>query len=117
MKSLRSSVVIVLLLLLCMPVFALQPQRIEQLKGDSQSIIENIIKQKNTQRRALQVENTTPDAQASAYTWGTLANEARSLIESQPIQIIWPVASICITMLSLNFIGDCVSDAFDPKKK
>ena len=54
---------------------------------------------------------------APAASWGTLANEARSLIESQPIQIIWPVASICITMLSLNFIGDGVADAFDPKKK
>lgn len=54
---------------------------------------------------------------APAASWGTLANEARTLIESNPIQIIWPVASICITMLSLNFIGDGVSDAFDPKKK
>ncbi|MBR4878619.1 MAG: ABC transporter permease [Clostridia bacterium] len=54
---------------------------------------------------------------APAASWGTLANEARSLIESHPIQIIWPVASICLTMLSLNFIGDGVSDAFDPKKK
>ncbi|MBQ7093070.1 MAG: ABC transporter permease [Clostridia bacterium] len=54
---------------------------------------------------------------APAASWGTLANEARTLIESNPRQIIWPVASICITMLSLNFIGDGVSDAFDPKKK
>lgn len=54
---------------------------------------------------------------APAASWGTLANEARSLIESTPIQIIWPVMSICLTMLSLNFIGDGVSDAFDPKKK
>ncbi|MBQ9926286.1 MAG: ABC transporter permease, partial [Clostridia bacterium] len=54
---------------------------------------------------------------APAASWGTLANEARTLIESNPIQIIWPVLSICLTMLSLNFIGDGVSDAFDPKKK
>ena len=54
---------------------------------------------------------------APAASWGTLANEARTLIESYPIQIIWPVLSICLTMLSLNFIGDGVSDAFDPKKK
>ena len=54
---------------------------------------------------------------APAASWGTLANEARNLIESTPIQIIWPVLSICLTMLSLNFIGDGVSDAFDPKKK
>ena len=54
---------------------------------------------------------------APASSWGTLANEARGLIESNPIQIIWPVGAICLTMLSLNFIGDGVSDAFDPKKK
>ena len=55
---------------------------------------------------------------APAASWGTLANEARSLIESSnPVQIIWPILAICLTMLSLNFIGDGVSDAFDPKKK
>ena len=54
---------------------------------------------------------------APMASWGTLANEARSLMESSPIQIIWPVASICLTMLSLNFIGDGVGEAFDPKKK
>ncbi len=55
---------------------------------------------------------------APAASWGTLANEARTLIESSnPIQIIWPILAICLTMLSLNFIGDGVSDAFDPKKK
>ncbi len=54
---------------------------------------------------------------APAASWGTLANEARSLIESNFIQIVWPVGAICLTMLSLNFIGDGASDAFDPKKK
>lgn len=54
---------------------------------------------------------------APAASWGTLANEARGLVETNPIQIIWPVASICLTMLSLNFIGDGVGEALDPKKK
>lgn len=54
---------------------------------------------------------------APASSWGTLANEARGLIESNPIQIIWPVGAICLTMLSLNFIGDGVGEALDPKKK
>lgn len=54
---------------------------------------------------------------APMASWGTLANEARSLLELYPIQAIWPVAAICITMLSLNFIGDGLSDALDPKKK
>lgn len=50
-------------------------------------------------------------------SWGTMANEARSLIQSQPIQILWPVLAICLTMLSLNFIGDGLSEALDPKKR
>lgn len=54
---------------------------------------------------------------APAASWGTLANEARGLVETYPIQIIWPVAAICLTMLSLNFIGDGVGEALDPKKK
>lgn len=54
---------------------------------------------------------------APAASWGTLANEARGLVDTYPIQIIWPVAAICLTMLSLNFIGDGVGEALDPKKK
>lgn len=50
-------------------------------------------------------------------SWGTMANEARSLLQSQPIQMMWPVAAICLTMLSLNFIGDGLNDALDPKKR
>ena len=54
---------------------------------------------------------------APAASWGTLANEARGLVETHPIQIIWPLASICLNMLSLNFIGDGVGEALDPKKQ
>ncbi|MEG0841095.1 MAG: ABC transporter permease [Erysipelotrichaceae bacterium] len=54
---------------------------------------------------------------APQASWGTLANDARQFIESYPIQVLWPVAAICLTMLSLNFIGDGLGDALDPKKK
>ena len=54
---------------------------------------------------------------APQASWGTLASEARGLVQSYPIQIVWPVAAICLTMLSLNFIGDGVGEALDPKKK
>ncbi len=54
---------------------------------------------------------------APMASWGTLASDAKSLIETNPLQVIWPVAAICITMLSLNFIGDGLGDALDPKKK
>ncbi|MDD8048578.1 MAG: ABC transporter permease [Thomasclavelia sp.] len=50
-------------------------------------------------------------------SWGTLANDARGLISSQPLQVVWPVLSICLTMLALNFVGDGLGDALDPKKK
>ena len=54
---------------------------------------------------------------APQASWGTLANEARQLLERYPIETIWPLAAICLTMLSLNFIGDGLGDALDPKKK
>lgn len=50
-------------------------------------------------------------------SWGTLANDARRLIQSYPLQMLWPVGAICLTMLSLNFIGDGLNDALDPKKR
>ena len=50
-------------------------------------------------------------------SWGTMANEARSLLQTQPLQMLWPVLAICLTMLSLNFIGDGLSEALDPKRR
>lgn len=54
---------------------------------------------------------------APMSSWGTLANDARNLIYSYPIQIVWPVGSICLTMLALNFLGDGLGEALDPKKR
>ena len=50
-------------------------------------------------------------------SWGTMASEARGLLQTQPLQMLWPVLAICLTMLSLNFIGDGLSEALDPKKR
>lgn len=54
---------------------------------------------------------------APQSSWGTLASDARDLITSYPIQVVWPVMAICLTMLALNFIGDGLGEALDPKKK
>lgn len=54
---------------------------------------------------------------APMSSWGTLANDARNLIYSYPIQIVWPVGAICLTMLALNFVGDGLGEALDPKKR
>lgn len=50
-------------------------------------------------------------------SWGTLAQDARPLLDSYPIQMVWPVAAICVTMFALNFVGDGLTEALDPKKK
>lgn len=54
---------------------------------------------------------------APMASWGTLAQDARPLLDSYPIQMVWPVAAICITMFALNFVGDGLTDALDPKKR
>ena len=48
-------------------------------------------------------------------TWGTMLNDARSpaQIEDQPWLWIAPGLAISITVLSINFIGDGLRDAFD----
>jgi len=53
----------------------------------------------------------------SIPSWGKLANDCRSLIFNHPEQIIWPVAAICLTMLSLNFIGDGIGEALQVKRR
>jgi len=50
-------------------------------------------------------------------SWGTLANEALPAIFNRPYQLFFPLAAISLTMFSLNFIGDGLSDAIDPKRK
>ena len=50
-------------------------------------------------------------------SWGTMANDARAIMMTQPLQMVWPVMAICLTMLALNFIGDGLNQALDPKKR
>lgn len=50
-------------------------------------------------------------------SWGTMANDAQAVMETYPMQMLWPVLAICLTILALNFIGDGLSDALDPRKK
>ena len=49
-------------------------------------------------------------------SWGLLANDCRSLFFTYPVQIIWPIAAICLTILSLNFIGDGIGEALSQKR-
>ena len=46
---------------------------------------------------------------------GSLANAARSGMQSYPYKMIVPAVSICLIVLSFNLLGDGLRDAFDPK--
>ena len=48
---------------------------------------------------------------------GSLANAARSGLQSYPHKLIFPAIVICLIVLSLNLLGDGLRDAFDPKLK
>jgi oligopeptide transport system permease protein len=48
---------------------------------------------------------------------GSLANAARSGLQSYPHKLIFPAIVICLIVLSLNLLGDGLRDAFDPKMK
>lgn len=54
--------------------------------------------------------------QPPACSLGSLANEARQLINTQPLQVVWPVITIALITLSLNFIGDGVGEALEAKR-
>ena len=48
-------------------------------------------------------------------TWGNLLNEAREWLASAPWLAIFPGLMILITVLAVNFLGDGLRDALDPK--
>ncbi|MCQ2572773.1 MAG: ABC transporter permease [Treponema sp.] len=54
---------------------------------------------------------------APKASWGTLAESARELIQVYPMQTIYPLVAICLTIISFNFVGEGLERALDPKRK
>lgn len=48
-------------------------------------------------------------------TWGRMLYEAQNFLTSAPHMAIFPGLAIFLTVLSLNYLGDGIRDAFDPK--
>ena len=48
---------------------------------------------------------------------GSLANNARSGMQSYPMQLVFPAVAIVLIVLAFNLLGDAMRDAFDPKLK
>lgn len=49
-------------------------------------------------------------------SWGVLINEGAKKIDIYPWQLIFPALFFSITLFALNFIGDGLRDALDPKE-
>jgi peptide/nickel transport system permease protein len=52
---------------------------------------------------------------AETPTWGNMLNSARTNYLTHPILAIAPGLTLTIAVLSINFIGDGLRDAFDPR--
>jgi oligopeptide transport system permease protein len=50
-------------------------------------------------------------------SWGALINEGAKKIDVYPWQLIFPALFFSLCLFALNFIGDGLRDAFDPKRK
>jgi peptide/nickel transport system permease protein len=53
--------------------------------------------------------------QPGTPTWGNMLNEARSEYLTTPRMAVIPGLTLTITVLAINFIGDGLRDAFDPR--
>lgn len=49
-------------------------------------------------------------------TWGRILFDANNYLDSAPHWALFPGAAIFLTVLSINFIGDGLRDAFDPRR-
>ena len=50
-------------------------------------------------------------------SWGVLISEGAETMESAPWTLLIPAGFLAVTLLSLNFIGDGLRDALDPKDR
>lgn len=50
-------------------------------------------------------------------SWGTLVGDAVEGMRSYPWRLFFPSLVMCIFLFSMNFLGDGLRDAFDPKSK
>jgi peptide/nickel transport system permease protein len=49
-------------------------------------------------------------------TWGRMLFDAKDFIQLSPHEALWPGMMIFITVLSINYVGDGLRDALDPRK-
>lgn len=50
-------------------------------------------------------------------SWGVLISEGAKSIDTAPWLLLFPASCLAITLLALNFIGDGIRDALDPRER
>lgn len=53
--------------------------------------------------------------QAPDPSWGSMINNARGNMNSHPMLLLWPCVILSLTIFALNFVGDGIRAALDPK--
>lgn len=48
-------------------------------------------------------------------TWGRLLYDGTNFMTISPSRVVWPGLAISLTVLSVNFVGDGLRDALDPR--
>lgn len=54
--------------------------------------------------------------QEPATSWGALVNDGAREMESAPWSLVFPAGFLALTLLCLNFLGDALRDALDPRE-
>lgn len=48
-------------------------------------------------------------------TWGRLLYDGANFLQLTPSRVLWPGLAISLTVLSVNYMGDAIRDALDPR--
>ena len=48
-------------------------------------------------------------------TWGRLLYDGVGFMQISPARVLWPGLAISLTVLSVNYVGDAIRDALDPR--
>ena len=50
-------------------------------------------------------------------SWGVLISDGARDMETAPWSLLFPATFLAVTLFSLNFLGDGLRDALDPKDR
>ncbi|GBC97097.1 Glutathione transport system permease protein GsiD [bacterium HR16] len=56
-------------------------------------------------------------AQPPLPSWGRMIDDARQLMRSHPMLLVYPATMLSLTVMALNFLGDGLRDMWDPRRR